>query len=93
MLTIKVLRSPTEPPIIVEGSTIIIEELNNVPAVVIVETQLTPDASAITVATANEPRFNDILAGLGIDKIVIHEPLEIENNHPAGAKLLMAPKR
>ena len=92
MLTITILRGFGQKPIVVQGSTIIVEDENGTPVALVDQNQLNPEVSAITVGSAADDRFNDMLSSLGIDKVVVNEPIELPLQQPEGAQLLMSPK-
>jgi len=71
----------------VNATTVIIYDVYENPIVVVVEIQ--PDVH--TVVAADDPDFNRILAGLGIDKVVIDTPLIPTKEIPAEAKIVSGP--
>ena len=65
---------------------VVVEDTFGNPLVVIIETQ----TGVQSVILADDPDFNRILKGLGIDKVVISEQLE-SREMPDGAKLVQGP--
>jgi hypothetical protein len=68
------------------GVVIVEDEYGN-PIVVVVYIQ----AKTYTVVTADDPDFNRILQGLGIDKIVVNEPMEVNFPPTQDLKLIRGP--
>jgi len=89
MLSVNCIRRPGEATELVEGvGTVIVEDEFGNPIVVIIRTA----DLATTVVTADDPDFNRILHGLGIDKIVTDKPINVKHRSPGeGAELLRSP--
>jgi len=66
---------------------VIVEDTLGNPIVVVIETQ----TGVQSVILADDPDFNRILNGLGIDKVVISEKITSPDGAPDGAKLLQGP--
>ena len=66
---------------------VIVEDVLGNPVVVVIETQ--PGVQSVILA--DDPDFNRILSGLGIDKTVISDKLDNKDAIPEGAKLLQGP--
>jgi len=77
------LRSITQENI----SQVIVYDLFDNPIMVVVEVQ----PGVHTCVAANDKDFNRIMAGLGIDKVVIDTPLIPDREIPAEAKLISGP--
>lgn len=74
--------------VLTDNSTVIVEDEFGNPIVVVVYIQ----PQTATVVTADDPDFNKILAGLGIDKVVIDSPVNFNMPLADGnVKLLKGP--
>jgi len=78
---------PGTEPRRVNATTVIVYDVYENPIVVVAEVQ--PDIH--TVVSADDPDFNRILAGLGINKVVIDTPLIPSKEIPADAKIISGP--
>jgi hypothetical protein len=89
MLNAKCIRSLGSDPVHVENCVlVIIEDSYGNPIAVVAEVQ--PDIT--TVVTADDPDFNRILNGLGINKIVVANQIDLDHEPMGdGAKLLSGP--
>lgn len=87
MLTVKCVRRLGQAPVVIkDSSTVIVEDNYGNPVAVIVHI----NQNACTVVTPDDPDFNRILQGLGVDKIVINEQLNL-NQSNTGGKLIGGP--
>lgn len=89
MLTVKCARKlGQEPTVIKDASVVIVEDEFENPVAVIVHIQ----QGVCTVVTPDDPDFNRILSGLGVDKLVINEQLALKQEQQ-GSKLISGPGR
>lgn len=87
MVTVKCVRQFGCAPVEVDKTnTVIVEDKFGNPIVVVVSYDTNPPHH--TVVTADDPDFPRILAGLGIDKVVINEPMRVDFALPEGANPL-----
>lgn len=68
---------------VAKGTTVIVEDTLGNPLVVVVETT----AQMNMIVTCQDPNFNQVLRQLGINKVVVDQPLEL-SGPPAGAREL-----
>jgi hypothetical protein len=93
VLNVKCIRQFGLTPVEVDQTNIVIvEDKFGNPIVVVISYDSNPPHH--TVVTADDPDFNRILAGLGIDKVVINEPLRTNFPTPEGNPIrLQGPTR
>jgi hypothetical protein len=80
-----ILKSLSEAPVVVEGNTILIEDDFGNPIAV---AQEVIDKRACTLLTIKDPRFHEVLARLGLDKLVVDKPLQLTSQLPASYQKL-----
>lgn len=74
---------------VTDNTVVIVEDDFGNPLVVVVQVQ----PRVYTVVSADDPDFNRVLEGLGIDKIVVNDKLHFDMPLPDGnVKLLRGPK-
>lgn len=90
MLKVKCIRTLGKEALIADdASVVIVEDDFGNPIAVVARIQ----PLVYTIATADDPEFNRILEGLGIDKLVINEKIDFNMPLPSGnVKLLRGPK-
>lgn len=88
MLTVKAIAELTKGAVEIPARTVIIEDSFGNPLVVVCEV-----AEQTTVVVKGEdPSFDRVLHGLGIDKIVVDTRITLDEDQvPEGAKLLLGP--
>ena len=74
-------------PVVTDASTVVVYDQYDNPITVVVEVR----PGVYTYAAANDPDFNRILSGLGIDKVVVNTELSLDKDVPENAKLLSGP--
>ena len=71
------------------GNLVVVKDTYDNPLVVVQEV-----SNGVTmVVPATDPDFNRVLAGLGLDKVVVCNKLLVDNTPPDGAKLVCGPGR
>lgn len=89
MLVAQVLNGLTSGTQQVPGNLIVVNDHYGNPIVVVQE--MSPGVAVVI--QANEPEFNRVIAGLGLNKVVACDKLLINNPVPAGAELVAGPGR
>jgi len=87
MLVAQVLHGLTSGVQELPGNLIVVNDHFGNPLVVIQE--MSPGVAVVI--QANEPEFNRVIAGLGLNKVVSCGKLLINNPVPAGAELIAGP--
>jgi hypothetical protein len=87
MLTVHTLNGIQAGSQTIQGSVVVVNDHYGNPLVVVQEV----NPGVAVVVPANEPGFNRIITGLGLDKTVVCNQLLINNQVPAGAELIAGP--